>query len=315
VNGSSDGLARVFIIGCPRSGTTWLQLLLAQHPSVATARETYVFNRYLAGLERGWEFDSAGGAAAREPVGLVPILAEDEFWSWAQRLPDLVFERLRDGRPDVTTIVEKTPAHTLDWPLILRLYPDAVFLHMIRDPRSVVSSLVRASRTWATNWASQSPVDEARRWKQFVTEGRRIATSTDRYLEVRYEDLLEDTSGTLGGVFEWLQLSHDASLCETAAEACRIDRLRSRESEEVIPWDHPEPDGFFGKGRSDSWREDLTKGQLETVEFLAADLMAELGYERVTDRDSRPLRLWLREGLEWRFRHLFRRLESWLERL
>ena len=306
----------VFIVGCPRSGTTWLQLLLTQHPRVATARETYVFNRYVAKLDESWQFDREGGSAKREPVGLVPLLSEEEFWAWARELPEIVFSSIRDGDTSVTTIVEKTPVHTLDWPLILRLYPNATFLHLIRDPRSVVSSLIHASRTWAQHWASASAVDEARRWKRFVTEGRRIATRTERYHEIRYETLLEDTPGELGIVFERIGLEYDERLCEAAAEACRIERLRSREADDdTVPWNKREPRGFYHKGRSDSWRDDLTNSQLKTVEYIAHDLMAELGYERVTSGAGRPIRLRLREGLEWRFERWSARVRGWLERL
>lgn len=317
-SGGPEGVGRlrkVFVVGCPRSGTTWLQLLLAQHSEVQTARETYVFRRYLAGLERGWDWDNEGGMAKREPVGLAPLLEEEAFWGWARGLSDLVFATIRGDADDVTTVVEKTPAHVLDWPLILRLYPDALFLHLIRDPRSVVSSLIHASRSWGEGWASQSPVDGARTWKRFVARGREIAGATSNYREVIYERLLEDTPGELGAILEWLALPHDEETCVSIAEACRIDRLRSRSTKAVIPWSAKAPSGFFRKGKSDSWRDELSHGQLRTIEYIAGDLMTAYGYARVTHSKRRSVRHCLREGLEWRFERFANRVRRWLEGL
>jgi hypothetical protein len=51
---SSQMRRYVFVVGSPRSGTTWLQLLLAQHPAVATHQETHLFHNYLGPLERAY---------------------------------------------------------------------------------------------------------------------------------------------------------------------------------------------------------------------------------------------------------------------
>jgi hypothetical protein len=51
--GGYQGHNLVFLIGCPRSGTTWLQRLLASHPQVRTVQETFLFPRYISPQLRG----------------------------------------------------------------------------------------------------------------------------------------------------------------------------------------------------------------------------------------------------------------------
>lgn len=312
----APALRKIFVVGCQRSGTTWLQLLLAQHDSVWTARETNVFSRYLADLQSGWDTDRRGRVVAAGPSGTAALLGEDEFWTWARRLPDLVFQRIRGGRDHVDTVVEKTPDHIRHLPLMLELYPDAYFLHIIRDPRSVVSSLVQASRSWGRTWASQNPIDEAERWTRLVAMGRAFGTATKRYREVRYERLLEDTAGELAEVLAWVGLPQDRAMCERIAEACRLDRVRSRDQGVVVPWSaESDPKGFYRKGEAEGWRHELSRSQVRRIEYIAGDLMAELGYERTSRTSRRPLRLMLRQGLEWRLKRFTEIADQLLARL
>ena len=312
-------LRRVFVVGCPRSGTTWLQLLLAQHPAIRTSWETDVFRRYVASLEGAWEWEQAGGWSHSGPVGVAGLISREEFFAWLRALPDMVFEAIRGDGPGVNTVVEKTPLHVQHSSLIRRFYPEARFIHLIRDPRSVVSSLMHASRAWRTKFASTNPIDEARRWKTLVEAGREIGGVTEHYREVRYEALLADTSAELASLLGWLELPFDEATCAEIAEACRIDRLRSGASDAEVPWAaDSRPEGFYRRGEADAWREELSRREVQAIEYITGDLMDELGYERTISHGRRPPRLVLRQGLEWRVERLARgleRLQEFLKRI
>ncbi len=73
-----DGKKLVFVVGAPRSGTTWLQLLLAQSSNVATAQETHLFSGYLKSMLSSWDRDEAtiGG---RRQIGLPTLYPRREF--------------------------------------------------------------------------------------------------------------------------------------------------------------------------------------------------------------------------------------------
>jgi hypothetical protein len=110
-----------------------------------------------------------------------------------------------------------------------------------------------------------------------VQKGRELAKLTNRYLEVRYETLLSEGPKELNRIFSWLNLKSDLSLCEKAIEVCQIEELRKHGGSS--------PD-FYRKGKSDSWREELSQGGVKVIEHIARDLMEQFGYECLTPRSN-----------------------------
>lgn len=314
-----EGPVRLFIVGCPRSGTTWMQLLLAQHPRVVTSQETHLFSTYLGPLMREWERERRLPADRRK-VGLTTVLGAEDFRAACTAFTDVVFAAVLRGRSDAEVLVEKTPDHVAFAEEILAVYPEAVFLHVIRDPRAVVCSLRSAAASWGAHWAPESVADGARLWRARVEAGCAISRLTDRYHEVRYEELTEDAASVLAQVWESLGFEVEAEFCDRAAEACEMKRLRGGggEKQAKTPWQlEEEPPGFFRQGRARGWRDELTKAELARIEHVTGPLMETLGYETVTGaaRGRRPVRLAIREALEWRFERLHHRGMRWLRRI
>lgn len=271
----------VFIVGCPRSGTTWMQLLLAQHPRVSTANETFLFYRYVDALWREWEAEE--GRYTR-PLGMRHLLDEDRFLELCRGFARGVLSEI--ATPESPVVVEKTPGHVTCAPLILNCFPDAGFLHVVRDPRDVTASLLAAEASWGEGWAPGNAHDAAHMWRTLASRGRDIGQLTDRHREVRYEDLQRDAAGELSGVLGWMGLEGSRESCEAAARAASMDSVsggRGRDAdgrEGDRPWDtDQEPEGFFRKGTSGGWRHELTARQVHTVEYVARDVMPLFGYE------------------------------------
>lgn len=278
----------LFIVGFPRSGTTWLRALLAAHPDVAALEaESYVFDdRYLNHLEATWQAERAHAAAGREPFALSAILDQLEFDELLRRFASSVFDKIAQPRPGVALVVEKTPTHAHHAPLILRLFPEAYFLHIIRDPREVYCSTRAAARGWGRFWASEDAVDVTRRWRLLLDDALAIAHLTPRYRQLRYEDLLTDTPGGIEALFGWLGLEHDTALCRKIVEACSLEKLRER-------WSHNP--AFFRRGATAGWRDELARPELALVEYIAGERMQALGYELAVAPRRKPLRLRLRD--------------------
>ncbi|TAL87926.1 MAG: sulfotransferase [Rhodanobacter sp.] len=294
----------LFVVGCPRSGTTWLQMLLAQHPAVATAQETHLFNGYLAGLQAAWDRDRD----STRGIGLQAALTEEEFNDLCANFARAVMKKIASSSPGSKLVLEKTPAHVRHVALILKLFPDARFIHLVRDPRATVASLSAAGRSWGHAWASRDPVENARTWLRDVSAGRGIAAQTEHVVTVKYEDLLESEGWqVLQHLFKWMDLEANRNFCQQAQANCAIDRLRNKsedlESRGVVDSDPP---GFYRKGAVDSWVDDLSARNLQSIEYLAGDLMREFGYAAVTKfaaRTRKPRSLKRREllsSLEWR---------------
>jgi len=218
------------------------------------------------------------------------LLSDDDFYGLCAAFAEMVLEKIADAHPGATVVLEKTPDHVRFAPFILRVLPDAQFLHMIRDPRSVVTSLVSAAGSWGKDWAQSSIVDNASLWRSDVRLGRQISALTHRYHEVRYEDLMGNRGAeTLEGIFAWLGLPVERGFCQATLEACSFERMRQNPEEirdyksqkraGTADWAtiFPGPE-ILRKGRIDSWKEELSQREIAMVEYLAGELMGECGY-------------------------------------
>lgn len=283
----------LFVVGAPRSGTTWLQILLAQHPAVATRGETHLFEHFIGPAMRNWE--NLDGAL-RE-MGPSLVMDRDVFLEHQRKFAREVYARTAGS--DTRLVVDKTPNHALWLAEILTIFPGARILHLVRDPRDVAASMMAASKGWGTSWAPGTAFEAAWRWCEHVrgaTEG--VERAEDAYV-LRYEDLYASPERELEELFSWLELPISADRVERAVQETRIDRLREGDAE--APWDlKDEPEGFFRKGGAGNWQTDLVPSQVAVVEYVCQDLMEDFGYHPGRQRKIPPLRFygpWLRDQI------------------
>jgi hypothetical protein len=264
----------VFLVGGPRSGTTWLQLLLSRSPRIATANETHLFTGYTRSLFSAWKHHQRNARA----LGLHHLMSEEEYLDLIRNFTCKVMLRILDKNPDADIILEKTPDHVLHWSNILKIFPDAFFLHIVRDPRSVVSSLCAAGAGWGRQWASREALVNCETWIKYVKESKNLKAATDNFLQVTYEDLWQNGERTLMSVFSWLGVQITLDECRTILDECQIANLRGNRLE-AAPWDlTAEPKEFYRKGGTENWLSELTPRETFLIEHLARDLMTEFGF-------------------------------------
>ncbi|MGH7562441.1 MAG: sulfotransferase, partial [Gemmatimonadales bacterium] len=259
----------------------------AQHPSVVVCQHNRLFEA-LTGF-RDWfrRMQAAGSTGNRFGVSVVlptdqsreddgtvarflEILPEDEFYAVCRQAVSTIYDRIASNKPDAEVLVDKTPENARQGEFILRVFPDAYFLHIMRDARAATSSVVAAAKSFEKRFPTEV-WNAARLWQSDTEKAREIGRKTDRYLEVRYEALKADGPQELQRIFSWLGLPSDLDQCERAVEASKIDRMRQMNTQTK---------GFFRKGETDSWRGDLTSADVRVVEYIAGGLMDELGYRR-----------------------------------
>ena len=85
-------------------------------------------------------------------------------------------------------MLDKAPSYALLGPVIESVVPNARFIHLIRDGRDVVNSLLRASRGFGRGWAPETADAAARMWRSHVETARKLAGRAN-YFELRFEDL------------------------------------------------------------------------------------------------------------------------------
>lgn len=268
------GKQLVFLVGAPRSGTTWLQLLLSGSDKVATTLETMLFSHYMSSLFKAWDNLSSGSH-----LGLHKMLSPQEYFLLLRQFAAAALARVTDDKPTATVILEKTPSHTLCLPYILRLFPEAHIIHIIRDPRSVVASMLDANKDWGHDFTDSSVPGNCAIWSRHVMAGRHEGAAARHYVEVRYEQLKSHPRETLQPLFNTIGV--DVTPAEIDGIIARFD-LRRVQSQPPVQGRldlSQVPERFFRKGVSDGWKQDLTPAQARLIEVLLREEMQQLGYQ------------------------------------
>jgi hypothetical protein len=178
---------------------------------------------------------------------------------------------------------DKTPAYATYIAEIGRYLPEAHFIHLIRDGRDVA---VSNRDTW---WGvSTDLLDWAHVWVKTVQETRRQSQACSYYLEVRYEELVNNTTAVLDKVCRFLDLPYREemeSYHRTAQQ--RMDELQElldragnvaatrRERIEIHHLTEAPPDAT----RIGRWRRELSSAEIREFACVAGPLLRELGYE------------------------------------
>lgn len=254
----------VFIVGCPRSGTTWLQKLLGSHPAIRTGPESDIFSKYTGQAIRAFRADR------HRPrfKGLQCYLSEAEFLVLQRSFVLQALKKVLNPLGPGEIFLEKTPEHALYIADINACFPQARFIHLLRDPRDVAASLLEAGRSWGSRWAPSTARAAGRMWMDYVFNARSAAANlpSSQFLELRYERLRNDTVTELKRCASFLSLTWDDMAVRAAVEQNSPDNLIAGKGTPLIASQNPaqdrqaqnEPAGFVRRARSGSWVTDLT---------------------------------------------------------
>ncbi len=266
----------LFVLGVRRSGTTLLRVTLDSNSELAVPDESY-FVPQLADRHRGridleafvddlrrlptlrdWGVRPADVRARLGPGSTVAdgIRAVYELYAEAQGKP-------RWG--------DKTPMHMRHLRLLERLFPDALYIHLVRDGRDAALSFLSVPRGIMTEgWGH--PHDDAGfacQWRTEVVAARRLGTRTGpgRYLEIRYEELVRDPEDVLQRICSFAGLPWEPAMLEYAGA---VD-VSAKPHQQALA--RPPTPGLR------DWRESMSDENVAAFERVAGDLLAELGYE------------------------------------
>ncbi len=264
----------LFIIGAPRSGTTWLQAMIGAHPDVCTTAELMLFNHYTALWVDAWN-NQIRLHRDGSIIGLPTVWTENEFYGFLRDFLKQIYEKVLALKPSATVILDKHPGYAQHVEQIHRLLPDAKFIHLIRDGRDVAASMLAASQQWGRLWAPKNTEKAAASWKTHTLEARKAKQYAGQYLEVRYEDLLVIGKPILESVFEFIGLPADPETIEAIWEGHQFEKMKKQRTGASR---FALPDGFFRQGRSGDWHSALSPMQRYLFHDTAGDLLTQLGY-------------------------------------
>jgi sulfotransferase family protein len=268
--------APVVILGVSRSGTTLLKEMLDRHPDLAIPSESYFISqlwdrhraevdadRFAADLGRleriaAWGVDPAD-VRARLP-------ARAPFHDAVQAI-----YACYAGARGCRRFGDKTPLYMQRLACVARAFPDARYVHIVRDGRDACLSFLAMRRRPRLNFSRPRGVAGfAAQWHMEITDARALGDSlpAGRYLELRYEDLVRDPRAHLQRVCAFLALDFDDEMLEY-----------HRAVDPSLLADHPLLAGPPQPARS-SWRQGLALADVRRFEAIAGDLLDDLGYPR-----------------------------------
>ena len=216
------------LCGHPRSGTTLLEQVLDSHPGALTAEETHILHdeAYLP-LSRGFSAEaSVFEILESAPVSRLRQSRENYF-----RFTELFLGRTRGDK----MLVDKNPALNTLIPAAVRIFPEAKFLIALRDPRDVCLSCFMQSLS--PNPVSSAYLSLEGTVTQYLSVMGFWRTLLPRlrnpFLEVRYEELVDDLEGASRKVLGFLGIPWDERVLRFDEHA-RSKSLRSPSYAEVI---------------------------------------------------------------------------------
>jgi Sulfotransferase family len=259
----------IFVLGCPRSGTTLLRLLLGAHPRIAIPPETrllldayehrgaYGDLRRLPNRQALAEWIVAGAGTRFGELGLDPRLVADEIIAGPPTLGSALEIALRAyarrlGKPRWG---DKRPGYVQHIDALLRMFPDAQIVHLVRDGRDCVAELKR------TPWWRMGVYHAIATWTQAIDSGQAAASRlpSDAYIEIQYERLASDPEDEL------------RRLCAFLGEEYAPSMVTGCATPEWRPW-HAEVGEPAGRGRLERW-------ELELCEAVMTERLLAYGYE------------------------------------
>ena len=198
-----------FIIGAQRSGTTLLRLMINEHPNICVPNESHFLLKLFKSLPLNKTLTKDQFKCAINIIN-----SESRLKSWnidpknisicndvtIKNIVDMLFtmeakshNKLRWG--------DKTPEYVDILDEINFVYPNAQYIHIIRDGRDAINSY--ADR----GWHGCTIYTRARYWKTTITRIRQFSQKLDnqRYFEVRYEDVIIDPQKTLKEICNFLK--------------------------------------------------------------------------------------------------------------
>ena len=264
----------VFIGGHPRSGTTLLGAMIGAHSDCICTPESQFKTRVLRDasvknkgltdpgttlrlMNKDWRFRIWGLR-----IGSVPY---DEISSYRDFLEFIVKAYgLKAGRPNPLVWVDHTPSNIKNAPVLLEIFPDAKFIHIVRDGRAVASSVMPLD--WGPNTIDKAAYSWVKRLSQNLSVESMLGPM--RIMRIKFEDLVQHPADAMKQVCRFLAVDYQPQMVEGAG----FNVPRYTANQHSLVGKKPDP------AEIDTWGTNLTARQVEIFEGIAGDMLLSLGY-------------------------------------
>jgi hypothetical protein len=273
-----------FVCGAAKSGTTWLQRTLDAHPEVQCSGEGHFIERFSVPLAKVLrEYAEQMTVVSRlvyEDAPVYPPIVQDDL---DRVVRNFIIERLMKRQPKdgVRWIGDKTPRYTHCLPALLRIFPKARIINIVRDPRDVAMARMHHARRSGVpeRVAEGTPErlnfigDSGQAWRQSVAPVEAFARDHPGVVHtLRYEDMIAAPVEQAQALFRFLDVQHDTALMERVTAATSFEAMSGRKPGE----EHPT--SFLHKGVAGDWIGRLEPEALALLQESCGELMRAKGY-------------------------------------
>jgi sulfotransferase family protein len=276
----------VFIVGCPRSGTTSLQRMVNAHPQIAITPESHWIPRLYA---KPWLSKGEGRVTKKlirtllsHPKFARLKISQGELATLAGNGQRICYEELVSNILDLYghrqgkfLVGDKTPDYVRNIETLHTLWPSARFVHLIRDGRDMALSMmewpkVRPKPGDFATWREDKVSTAALWWELNVRLGRQAGKSLGPglYFELRYESLVNDPREESAALCEFLGVPYDDAMLRFYESGVRTDPGLEKKRASIPV-----------TASLRDWRSQLPPEDNERFEAAAGTLLEELNYD------------------------------------
>lgn len=298
---SEDKFEPIFVVGCQRSGTTFLSSILSAHHNIKAIPEGQFFidcmppdisninvENLLLKIENHYRFKIWNSK--------LPNI-EKNFINYSDFVRAFIYTYLSQFQSEKAMAatkywVDHQPGHVRHLAKLHKIFPNCKVIILIRDGRAIANSIM------PLDWGPNSITRAAYYWEQRLAH----SFAAKQYLGnqaiiVRYEDILSESKVTIGNICNFLDVPFESNMLNANGFS--------------VPKFTKEQHNLVGNGivrnRIDSWKDSLSQREIEVFESLTDDILLMLGYEK---HSTQAVRLKMHERMKYDALHVFRSLTN-----
>ena len=193
----------IFLFSLPRSGSTLLQRILSTHADISSKSELWFLLPHIEALTNKFTFSQYSNNSLKNATkALLEQLprGEDDYYQAIRALSDYLYQQL--SKNDEKYLLDKTPRYYLIINEIVKIYPEAKFIFLFRNPLAIAASIIESF--------NRDRLGDYRHRIDLYLGPKMLADGyehiKDRSIVIRYEDFVSEPSSTLEGLCEYLEI-------------------------------------------------------------------------------------------------------------